>query len=629
MKHIPWFTAEGMLGETILADVNDRPGSVLLESNAAKKQRLGFLFTDPVRIVVASDYPDVLPALQSVEEGVSDGLYAAGFISYEAGYAFESQLPKDVLPKVPLVWMGLYKRPARFDQSARTVAWNGSRPGRRNTTMSERSEAPPVVLQPQVTQEHHAATVERIQRYITDGDTYQVNYTFPISVNHPGSPAEWYDALRRSQRVPYAAFINTGSHYVLSVSPELFFSRSGSRLILKPMKGTAPRGRTEEEDKQQRKWLEQSEKNRAENLMIVDLLRNDAGRIALPGSVRVRKYFEIERFETLFQATSTIEARLRRGVGVPQLFQALFPSGSVTGAPKIRTMQIIRELEAGPRGVYTGSIGFIAPDHSAVFNVAIRTAVIDKANRQAVVGVGSGVVHDSELFGEYDECLLKARFLTERQGSFQLIETILWKPGRGWSLLSLHLYRLRSSARYFGFEYNAALVRKKLTAFALGLARKQRPARVRLLLNRDGTLTLEGRALKELPTEPLIRLARTRTDSRDRFLFHKTTRRELYESEYADSLEKGYSDTIFQNEKDEITEGTRTNIVIRSGQKWYTPPLDSGLLPGTYRAHLLASRRVRVVEKVLYPDDLAAADEVFLCNALRGLVQVRITELSP
>ncbi|MEX2116451.1 MAG: aminodeoxychorismate synthase component I [Bacteroidota bacterium] len=624
-----WFTPDGMVGEAILGVVNNHPGSILLESNAPSKGRQGYLFTDPQRIIVVSEYSDVLPALRDVEQGVSDGLFAAGFVSYEAGLAFEDQLPKDRLPKVPLVWFGLYKRPARFDQSGKTVTWGGVRPpGRRPKKRNEMLSAPGM-FQPYITQELHAESVERIQRYIAEGDTYQVNFTFPLTMNYPGSPADWYDTLRRSQRVAYSAFINTGSHCILSVSPELFFRRQGSQLILKPMKGTAPRGRTEEEDRRQKEWLGQSNKNRAENLMIVDLLRNDAGRIARPGSVRVRKYYEIERYETVFQATSTIEARLRPDVGIPQLFQALFPSGSVTGAPKIRTMQIIRELETTPRGVYTGSIGFIAPSNTAVFSVAIRTAVIDKGSGQAVVGVGSGVVHDSELFGEYEECLLKGRFLLESRGTFQLIETMLWTSDRGWSLLPLHLKRLWSSARYFGFAYDVTSVRQTLANFSKGSMKKKGPMRARLLLDRLGNVTLSGSRLEDLPKETQVRMARGRTDSRDRFLFHKTTRREFYEAEYAAAQANGYFDALFQNEKGEVTEGTRTNVVIRSGNRYFTPPLDSGVLPGTFRAHMLSSKRKDMVEKTLYPDDLAAADEIFLCNAVRGMVRITIPELSP
>lgn len=630
MKHHAgtWYLNDGMLGPAILAYVNDTPGTLLLESNAPSKERKGYLFMDPQQVVLATELSHVLPALRTLDQGVKEGLYAAGFISYEAGFAFEQQLPRDNLPQVPLLWFGLFEQPVQFNQSRRTISWGRRTLPNRSVKHSIEQSHLRGTFQPSITQDLHAAAVERIQHYIAEGDTYQVNFTFPLMVSHPGKPAEWYDALRHSQRVAYSAFINAGRHWILSVSPELFFDRQGSRLTLRPMKGTAPRGRTIDEDHRQVEWLKQSAKDKAENLMIVDLLRNDAGRIATPGSVRVRKYFEIERYETVFQATSTIEARLRKDVGIPEIFQALFPSGSVTGAPKIRTMQIIRELETRPRGVYTGSIGFVSPKKRAVFSVAIRTPVIDKNTGRAEVGVGSGVVHDSELFGEYEECLLKGRFLSEPRGDFQLIETLLWTPQRGWFLLPLHLKRLHSSARYFGFVCDRSSIRQKLSRFARGLKRKK-AVRVRLQLDRVGNLSIEANVLDELTGALQARYARGRTDSRDRFLFHKTTRRELYESEYEAAKAKGFFDAICLNEKGEVTEGTRTNIVIRSGDQYYTPPLDSGLLPGTFRAHLLSSRRISVVEKTMYPDDLAAADEVFLCNGVRGMVNVRISELSP
>lgn len=621
-----WFFNDGMLGPAVIEYIGDTPGSLLLESNAPSRDRKGYLFTNPQKTLVVSELSGVLPALQTLDQAIADGLFAAGFFSYEAGFAFERQLPQDRLPNVPLLWFGLFEEPVQFNQSRKTVA--GGR--LRLPKLKHRGGMSPArgTIHPSITQDHHAAAVERIQRYIADGDTYQVNFTFPLMVNYPGAPAEWYDALRRSQRVAYSAFMNTGSHWILSVSPELFFERRGSRITLKPMKGTAARGRTVDEDRRQAEWLDRSAKDRAENLMIVDLLRNDAGRIAVPGSVRVKKYFEIERYETVFQATSTIEARLRKDAGIPEIFQALFPSGSVTGAPKIRTMQIIRELEPTPRGVYTGSIGFISPKKRAVFNVAIRTAVIDKRADHAEVGVGSGVVHDSELFSEYEECLLKGRFLSEPCGEFQLIETMLWTPQRGWFLLPLHLKRLRSSARYFRFMYDGASIRRELSQFARRLSRKK-AVRVRLLLDRVGDISLKGTLLGESPKGLQVRLARGRTDSRDRFLFHKTTRRELYESEYEAAKAKGFFDAICLNEKGEVTEGTRSNIVIRSGSQYFTPPLDSGVLQGTFRSHLFSSKRIALTEKTIYPDDLAAADEVFLCNGVRGMVSVKIPELSP
>ncbi|HEX9615279.1 MAG TPA: aminodeoxychorismate synthase component I [Bacteroidota bacterium] len=624
-----WLTEDGMFGPSVLKWVDSHPGTVLLESNLADNE--GFLFANPVRIVKADSLAQVAPALAEVESAVNEGAHAAGFLSYEAGYAFESSLPAIRLPETPLLWFGLYERPIALDRRRRKIQGGIARliprSGLRNGTLRSPEYTTPAAG---LSAELHASAVEKIQAYIAAGDTYQVNFTFPISVSlsDASSPASWYHALRRAQRVPYSAFINTGQFAILSVSPELFFQKKGARLILKPMKGTAPRGRTTEEDELQRKGLEESEKNRAENLMIVDLLRNDAGRIAVPGSVRVRKFFEIERYETVFQATSTITATLRRGVGIADLIRSLFPSGSVTGAPKIRTMQLIHELETAPRGAYTGAIGYFSPNGEAAFSVAIRTAVLNRQTRQAVVGVGSGIVHDSDVSGEYDECLLKARYLTEPFEEFDLIETLRWQPGRGFALLPLHLKRLSSSAAYFGFRYASDHIRVKLGEVSR-TREARKPLRVRVLLSRVGSIRMEAAALGPDAAGVSAAMAQIQTDSRNRFLFHKTTRRDLYERELNSPAAKGHFDMIFLNERGEVTEGARSNIILRVGDRYFTPPVHSGLLPGTYRAHLLQKKGFPLAEKILYPDDVASADEILLCNAVRGLVPVRIPGLSP
>jgi para-aminobenzoate synthetase/4-amino-4-deoxychorismate lyase len=618
-----WFTTEGMIAAGVLRWIDEHRGSLLFESNEPGRGRRAYLFTRPKRVIAPRDFPDVLASLEEVERGVAEGLYAAGFLTYEAGAAFEPRLARDRRPDGPLAWFGLYERPVVFDQDHRRVKWPTRKRFPRGIRRAQENGNAIPFVQPGLTSEEHREAVGRIQKYIAEGDTYQVNFTFPLRVDHTGEPAELYDALRRSQRVAYSAFLNTGEHTILSLSPELFFHKRGSKLVLKPMKGTMPRGRTEEEDMRQRRSLEGSAKDRAENLMIVDLLRNDAGRIAEPGSVRVRRFFDVERYETVFQATSTIEARIRKGVGFPEMFRALFPSGSVTGAPKIRTMQIIRELERSPRGVYTGSIGFITPSGDAVFNVAIRTAVTREPGR-AEVGVGSGIVHDSNLMSEYEECLLKARFLTEPPEDFQLLETMLWQPARGWFLLPLHLKRLRSSARYFGFRLDGRSLGKKLAAVAAKFRRKKVSMRVRALLSRQGELVLEHETLAPMRGEPSTAFSPLRTSSRDRFLFHKTTRRKVYEVEYERASRAGLLDVIVQNERGEVTEGTRSNLVIKVGGQYFTPPLDSGALPGVFRQHLISSPKFALAEKSLYPDDVLAADEVYLCNAVRGMVKVKM-----
>ncbi|MBI4418336.1 MAG: aminodeoxychorismate synthase component I, partial [Ignavibacteriales bacterium] len=485
----------------VLEWVEDNPGTVLFERNSSRRGGgEGRLFLNPKKIITVRSYEEVLPALEELQQAVAAGLYAAGFIAYEAGYAFESVLPRDRLPDTPLLWFGLYDRPRTVSKGK-----NGRRKpaGRRDDPWSLQ---PPKLL-PALSGERYAEAVGRILQLISDGDTYQVNLTFPLRMSLPGPAYRWYDFFRRTQRVAYSSFLNTGAVSILSLSPELFFRRENAKLVLRPMKGTAQRGRTLEEDKKQVAWLKESEKNRAENLMIVDLLRNDVGRIALPGGVRVRTFFEIERYETVFQATSTIEARLRRDITIPDIIRALFPSGSVTGAPKIRTMQIIRELEEVPRGVYTGSIGYFGPDRTAEFNVAIRTIVVSRNTGNAVMGVGSGVVHDSDPTAEYRECLLKARFVTERPEEFQLLETLRWDPGKGFFLMPFHMRRLKESASYFGFQCDKWYIRDVLEQARKSLAKKKHPMRIRLLMHRNGHLEVETKVLRPLPAVPAVRVS--------------------------------------------------------------------------------------------------------------------------
>lgn len=607
-----------MFSLPVLDWVEDHPGSVLLESNIPGGT--GRLFTDPRRLIVARSMSEVPSALEELDHSVAKGFHAAGFLSYEAGYAFETVLPKDRQTSVPLIWFGVFDPPRMIRKRRRE-----NHKKLRNSVVG----LPPPDQTPLLSEGEYTSAVKEILRFIATGDTYQVNFTFPLRMRLPGPASRWYDALRRVQRVRYSAFVNTGDHRILSLSPELLFLRVGSKLVLKPMKGTAPRGRTANEDEGQIRWLKESQKNRSENLMIVDLLRNDAGRIAMPGGVNVKKFFEIEKYETVFQATSTIEARLRKDVTIPELLRSVFPSGSVTGAPKIRTMQIIHDLERHPRGVYTGSIGYFAPNRKAELNVAIRTIVAEAKSGGVTMGVGSGIVHDSDPREEYRECLLKARFASEPADEFQLLETIRWDPGRGWSLLAFHKRRLKSSCAYFGFMFNGKTVNAALGRVARSLARSRQPMRIRVLLYRNGFVETQTRALRPLPANPRAALSASFTHSADRFLFHKTTRRKLYDDLLGKAERQGLFDVIFLNERGEVTEGARTNVVVKQGEKYYTPPIECGLLAGTYRAYLLQRKGFPIEEKVLHPDDLFSADEVYLCNALRGLVRVTLIPKSP
>ena len=618
---------EGLIGLPILQWASDHPRTILLESVGRDRSDFcSYLFAEPASVISANDTGEVHRALADLEVAVRHGAHVAGWLSYEAGYAFEKAWgPAGRMPH-PLLWFGVYENPLMIDHRKGNVS--GGSPGlRRDLARQQSAKRTPVSipgLAPTMNPEDYRRAFEQVQSLIAAGDTYQVNLTFKLEGAYRESTAGLYDRMRRNQRVKYAAFVNHEDRAILSCSPELFFRTDGRTITLKPMKGTAPRGRYPAEDRAQRDWLSNSSKDRAENLMIVDMLRNDAGRVAVPGSVRVERFFDIERYETVFQATSTIRARLRRNVSIGELIGSLFPCGSVTGAPKIRTMQIIRELERVPRGIYTGSIGFFAPDRRAVFSVAIRTLVVEKQNGEMDFGVGSGVVHDSTGTGEYAECLTKARFLEHEETGFSLIETVRWEPVRGLRHLRLHLKRLKESAGYFGFTYDLESLRSSLSRAIAGIKKHRAvPHRVRVLLHRNGTVDVDAAPLEELNPMPMIGLSDVPMRSDNRFLFHKTTFRDIYEQQLRLAQQRGLFDVVFRNEKGEITEGARSNIILRFGDRFFTPPIEAGLLPGVCRSWLM-SGRTPLEEKNLYADDLYSADEVFVCNALRGMLKVNL-----
>jgi len=618
---------EGLIGLPILRWAVDHPGTILLESVERDRSDFrSYVFAEPESVITANDTGEVRRALADLEYAVRHGAYIAGWLSYEMGYAFEKVWASVGQTPHPLLWFGVYGNPLVIDHRKGRVS--GGSAGLKRALARRRSVRPAPAsapaLTPTMNPEDYRLAFEQVQSLIAAGDTYQVNLTFKLEGTCLESTVGLYDRMRRNQRVKYAALVNHENRAILSCSPELFFRTDGRTITLKPMKGTAPRGKHPAEDRVQREWLNNSSKDRAENLMIVDMLRNDAGRVAVPGTVRVKRFFDIERYETVFQATSTIQARLRRNVPIGELIGSLFPCGSVTGAPKIRTMQIIRELERVPRGIYTGSIGFQAPDRRAVFSVAIRTLVVEKDSGKVDFGVGSGVVHDSTGMGEYAECLTKARFLEHEETGFSLIETVRWEPARGLQHLRLHRKRLKESAEYFGFRYDPGTLRLSLKRAVASIRKHQAvPHRVRLLLHRNGTVDANVAPLNSLNEIPMIGLSDVPMRSDNRFLFHKTTFRDIYEQQLKLAQQRGLFDIVFRNEKGEITEGARSNIIVRFGDRFFTPPIEAGLLPGTCRSWLM-SGRIALQEKNLYPDDLYSADEVFVCNALRGLLKVNL-----
>ncbi len=572
------------------------------------EQKCWMFFENPVRILEAAGVEEVLPCLTEIEEAVQrERLYAAGFISYEAAPAFDSALTVRSGGGFPLLYFGLYTEPKIFD-----VLPFGS------SSLFDLGE-----MNVSVSKDDYICAIERIKEYIAAGDTYQVNYSIRLNAAFDGNPNALFHKMVLAQYAGYSAYIDTGNYIICSASPELFFQLDGATLTSRPMKGTAARGRTLDEDKIQSDWLYHSQKNRAENIMIVDMVRNDMGRIANIGSVYVESLYDIERYPTLFQMTSTVSSET--GASFSEILRALFPCASISGAPKARTMEIIAELETSPRHIYTGTIGYLAPDRQAQFNVAIRTVLIDTVTNAAVYGLGGGIVWDSDSLAEYEECHVKARILKQEIPDFSLLETILWTPGNGYFLLNYHLRRLEQSARYFDYRFDSDEISTKLDEITNEMDGKNSPYKIRLLLARNGSIICEPLSLEdnEYKTDISVGLARKPVDSSNIYLYHKTTHRDVYIEAKSSCPE--CDDVVLFNERCELTESCIANIIVRINGTLVTPPVESGLLAGTYRAWMLD--RNEVLERVIMVDELKNADEIYLANSVRKLQKAVLIDI--
>ncbi|MBX7220505.1 MAG: aminodeoxychorismate synthase component I [Blastocatellia bacterium] len=557
--------------------------------------RMWLRFQNPLEVVTADCLDAVGPALQRVETKVNrDRCWAAGFVSYEAAPAFDLALRAQPPGSFPLLWFGLYQAPEEI-----------SLPAASTTDL--------VVTDwvPDLAQNEYNQAFEQLKHHLSKGEIYQANYTFRLRSAFEGDAWSLFLKVAAAQQADFAAFVDTGRFAVCSASPELFFELKEGTLTSRPMKGTAARAWTQADDLRRAEWLHQSEKNRAENIMIVDMIRNDMGRIARIGSVTVPRLFDLERYPTVWQMTSTVTAETTASLA--DIFKALFPCASITGAPKARAMQVIQSLEPEPRHIYTGSIGFLAPGRRAQFNVAIRTVLVDRENRQAEYGVGGGIVWDSRLGDEYEECLTKAQVLTRPRLEFQLFETLLWTPAEGYFLLPYHLERLRASVAYFGFSLDESAVLERLNRLAQSFP--DEPCRVKLILARNGTLTGAFVPLIAGHNQEPVRLglARQPVDSTNLLLYHKTTSRKLYEDALASRPD--CEDVALWNERGEITEATIANLVVRLHGELVTPPVASGLLAGTYRAFLLDQKKIR--ERVIPVADFLKCEEIFVVNSVR------------
>jgi para-aminobenzoate synthetase/4-amino-4-deoxychorismate lyase len=636
----------------VYALVERTPGTVLLESAAlpsasrtansspaeSSPDRFSRLFTAPARVLFAHDPAQLANLFKEIEGAVAAGRQAAGFFTYECGNCFEPKAgQRPSRAGEPLAWFGIYDRSYLFDHRAGEFT-GGDPPGlaqlRRGRQAPEADSSFECGLG--LAEAEYAERIAAIQEWIRSGDVYQLNFTLPLRLQTTAGPAALYRRLRRRQPAPYGAFLHWQPECrILSFSPELFFrlDRIGDtrRIVARPMKGTAPRGRATREDRIQAEWLRTDPKNRAENVMIVDLVRNDLGRLCRFGTVRAESLFAVERYPTLWQMTSTVTGELRPEVDFQRIFRALFPCGSVTGAPKLRAMQLIAELEREPRGVYTGAIGFFSAA-ATVFNVAIRTLELSGncGVQSGLMGIGSGIVIDSDAADEFRECLLKAEFLVRPANScpegFSLVETLLWRGGYplgSYPFIELHLDRLEDSADYFAFACDRAEAQAALLDHSARFADRN-PRKVRLLLDREGNLRIASELLPEVDAKPiLVRISSERTDPLDPMLFHKTTHRPLYTTAFQAAVAAGCDDALFLNLRGEVTESAIANLFVEKDGRWFTPPVECGLLAGVQRRHLLETRP-NIEERPIHLEDLRQADAIYLANAVRGLRRIVI-----
>ena len=598
------------------------------------------LYTGHTQTLLCHDSASWLQVLEQMQQALQRGQHAVCLCAYELG-SHLLQASTSASAAAPLAHILLFDQCRHVSPDA-VRSWLAARI---DNGVDNGNAAPAGIagIENSITEERFTQDLDRIHAYIEAGDAYQVNYTYRVRFDAFGSLPALYARLRARQPVPYGALIALGDgSALLSLSPELFVRHARGTLTAQPMKGTAPAMPVDHadaaanleagaENARRAASLAQDPKNRAENLMIVDLLRNDIGRIAVTGSVHAPALFQVERYSSVLQMTSTVQARLRSDATLGQIFSALFPCGSITGAPKRRAMEIIDELESDARGIYTGAIGWFEPATGAhtvgdfCLSVPIRTLALQaphKGIRKGEMGVGAGIVFDSMASDEYAECRLKARFLTGLSNHFELFETIHASNGE-LRHLERHLQRLADSCRYFGFAFDATLVRRRLLDACAGTSGAQ-PQRVRLSLNQAGLCTIQCAPLLPSCGPVTLLLAPVPSDADDLFLRHKSSVRERYDQAWRAAEAQGSFDSLFFNQRGELTEGGRSNVFVKVAGRWLTPPLSSGVLPGVMRGVLLDDAAWAAKEQIVTLDMLQAAQEIVVCNALRGVLRATL-----
>lgn len=579
---------------------------IFLDDQITQKTRF---YTDPIDIITIYDSNSIRLAMQKLLHYHGNGYHLAGYLSYELGMHLESKLNVlgSEISDEPLMHFGVFNS---FSEHA-------------PIDCLYTSENIDLKLKPSWTEAEYKKKFERTMTYIRQGDAYQVNLTFPMRATFKRSARTLYSAFRSRQKGSYGGIISlTGGPEIISHSPELFFSKFGKKMTMRPMKGTRPRAETAEADNKLKKNMKLDEKSQAENLMIVDLLRNDLSRISDTGSVKVPELFSLETYPTLHQMTSQVTSKLKDSQNFIDIFKSLFPCGSVTGAPKIRAMEIIKELEESDRGAYCGSIGYIDPEGTACFNVGIRTIILKEGELR--YNVGSGLVMDSDASDEYAECILKADVL-KKQNS-EILETFLWQPRTGVKNFSQHKKRLIKTANELKYPFKEVHFQNAIKS----IISVDKPQRVRLALNNLGEFNIQQSDYEpyQINSEVTFSLSKYPLSDKVQVTRHKVSDRNFYDGE-RNRIRKltEAEEVIFLNNKNEICEGSYTSIFIKKNGVLVTPPLSSGLLPGILRADLLEKKQA--IERKLTITDIIEAKEVFLGNSLRGLMKAKLLDISP
>lgn len=588
--------------QNILEIILNKTGSAFFYTPSIYPNSKSYLFKNPSENFTVNNLIDFNTKLDYAEEKIKKGENGFIIIPYEFGYLFEKRSRNFIFNEPMRIF--LFDKIKSFNSTEIEFDSNI----KKNYTIDN--------FNLNINKEEYISSVNKIKNYISEGDTYQVNYTTKGEFNFEGDIISLFTYLIFNQSASYTCIINLGEKIIFSFSPELFFEIESNKIISKPMKGTIKRGKYFSDDLTHKNSLALSEKNKAENLMIVDLIRNDLGRIAKFNSVKVDSLFDIEKYESLFQMTSTISAEINDKVKLSEIIQNIFPCGSITGAPKIRTMEIIKELEKSERGIYTGTIGLLL-NSKMTFNIPIRT--IEIQNNKGKIGLGSGIVWDSEPEKEYEETLLKANFLLNPDNYFELFESILIENGKPF-LFEFHLERLSNTAKYFIFDLNLDLVNNSFFK-EISLLNKFKNYKIKLILNKWGRIRFETSEISPIKNEIKILISKNQVNSNNRFQYFKTTNRNLYDKELNEVKENGLFDIIYLNENGFITEGAISNIFVFKNEVWITPPINDGLLPGVYRKHLLSTKN-NIMERSISLNELLESEKIMLTNSVRKEVYV-------